>query len=134
MSYPAIARSIAVLKVAVLLSACSLIGIQQAAAEVIQVVVGISNGRIYVKPEEIDARRGDTIEWVSQNGAYLITLPGARTPFSTLGAYSFERVPGEHVVSAPVLLQTPLGRYKYNVRVDSGNQFQVLDPWIIVRN
>ncbi len=113
------------------LTACSLIPNQPAEAAEYTVAITFKGGRIVVEPNEIRASPGDIITWYSNVPFHLRLKEG--TPFTTRGVTGWDFSNQKSwSISAPVMMEAPLGAYKYNIRVQQGDSIWVEDPWIII--
>lgn len=114
-----------------ILTACTLIPSQPVVAAEHKVAITFKGGRIVVEPREIQASPGDIITWYSDI-PFKLRLRQS-TPFTTRGvdAWDFNNQQSWSI-SAPVMMEAPMGAYKYNIRVQQGESIWVEDPWIII--
>ncbi|MDX2151107.1 MAG: hypothetical protein SFV54_10250 [Bryobacteraceae bacterium] len=94
-----------------------------------EVIIKFEDGDIFVSPPKIKVRRGQTIRWVFEGGAFTVKFDA----LSPVGAVGFRRGAGGEV-SGVVRETAQTGTYKYTVAAQVGGEIYIEDPQVVIED
>ncbi|HBY61678.1 MAG TPA: hypothetical protein DEH78_17795 [Solibacterales bacterium] len=93
------------------------------------ITIRLVNGDVIVTPPKVKAKRGETVEWVCDDGPFAIQFDG----ISPMRSIAF-RGPARSPQGSAVREDAQIGTYKYTVALSVDGAIYIEDPQMVIED